>query len=110
INTYAAFAETNLLLISPKGLASCVLPPGIATDDSTKLFIQELVKTEGLKSFYAFTNRGYIFPDIESTLSFALITYGKLRTTAPQIAAQLWKVEHLQDEGRVYSLTQQSIR
>ena len=75
-----------------------------------RFFIQHVVENEMLKSFFAFTNRGYIFPAIESTLSFALITYGKKKTAILQLAAQLWQIEHLKDEGRVYSLDRETIR
>jgi hypothetical protein len=104
INSYSAFAEIGLKIIFLKGYVGFVLPPGIATDDSTKDFIQHLVKNEYLKSFFAFTNRGYIFPEIESTLSFSLITYGSRKHDKLQVAAQLWKIEHLRDEDRVYTL------
>lgn len=109
INSYAAFAETNVQILGPNGFSGSVLPPGIATDDSTKLFIQYVVKSELLKCFFAFTNRGYIFPDIESTLSFALVAYGKAKASTLKLAGQVWQVDHLKDSGRVYTLDRDTI-
>lgn len=109
INQYSAFAELNQNILNSQGLIGCILPPGIATDDSTKEFIQSIIKRDMLRSFYAFTNRGYIFREIESTLSFALVSWGFIGKDTPKIAAQVWQVEHLQDQNRVYSLTPNEI-
>src|SRR5256885_14169424 len=45
INLYAVFAERIRGLLAQKGSAGCVLPTGIATDDSNKFFIQQLVSS-----------------------------------------------------------------
>ena len=94
----------------PEGLPAAFCLRESLRTISTKFFIQHVVENGLLKCFYAFTNRGYIFPDIESTLSFALVTYGRTKTSTLKLAAQLWQVEHLADEGRVYSLDRQTIR
>ncbi len=36
INTYSIFAETNRSVISPTGRVGCIVPSGIATDNTTK--------------------------------------------------------------------------
>lgn len=105
VNTYALIAELNKTIINSIGRVGCILPPGIATDDSTKLFIQELVKNKSIVSFYDFTNRGYIFKDLESTHSFALLIFSKKEVDNVLIAAQLWKIEDLTKAERVYSLS-----
>lgn len=43
INTYGLFAETDRTIVAPRGLVGCVIPSGIATDDSAKLFFQDLM-------------------------------------------------------------------
>ena len=50
------------------------------------------------------------FPSIESTLSFALVTYGFVKSIAIKFSGQIWKVEHLNQAGRVYSLTSEEIK
>jgi hypothetical protein len=61
INTYAVFAELNRSLISPKGRAGCIVPSGIATDDTTKEFFQSLVESRMIYSLWEFENEGF-FP------------------------------------------------
>lgn len=109
VNTYALFAELNKTIINFVGRVGCIVPPGIATDDSTKFFIQELVKSKSIVSFYDFTNRGYIFRDLESTHSFSLLTFSKKEVDNVLIAAQLWKIEDAAKDGRVYSLSIEDI-
>jgi hypothetical protein len=46
INTYALFAELNRSLLSKGGRAGFLVPSGIATDDTTKLFFQDIVRTQ----------------------------------------------------------------
>ena len=46
INIYAVFAEGMRTLLNDGGRAGCVLPTGIATDDTTKFFFQDVVETK----------------------------------------------------------------
>jgi hypothetical protein len=110
INTFAAFAEGNTKLISKSGRSGNVLPPGICTDDTYKQFVSELLDSRTLIAFYAFTNRGYIFRDVESTLSFSLLIVGRNEEPDFEVAAKLWQVAHLIDEGRLYKLSYEEIR
>ena len=56
VNTYSLFAELNRNLVNLRGRVGCILPTGIATDDTNKLFFRELVEDRLLVSFYAFEN------------------------------------------------------
>ncbi len=38
VNTYTLFAEMNRMFINPTGRVGCIVPSGIATDDTTKIF------------------------------------------------------------------------
>jgi len=109
INLYAGFAERMRNLLNSKGRVGCVLPTGIATDDSNKTFIQHLVSGKSVCSFFDFTNRGYLFPGTESTFSFCLFTFSASAQTSFRVAAQLWQVEDLVKEGQAYTLTQDDI-
>jgi hypothetical protein len=110
INTYAVFAETTRKLISVNGRVGIIVPTGIATDDTTKFLIQDLVETNSIDSFYDFTNRGYIFKQVESTFSFSLITLSNKNSNQTFLASQLWSLNHLKDNVRVYSLSPKDIK
>ena len=70
INSYAVFAETMRYVLNEGGRAGCVLPTGIATDDTTKFFFQDVAETKSLVSLFDFENRrGVFFPaDIDSRI------------------------------------------
>jgi len=74
INTYSIFAELNRKLLSTKGQCGCIVPSGIATDDTTKFFFQDLFDTGSLVSLYDFENRENIFPAVDSRMKFCLLT------------------------------------
>ena len=75
VNLYTVFAEANRSHLNPVGLAGCVLPTGIATDDTTKLFFQDLMDTKSLRSLYDFENKN-IFPNVHSSYKFCCFTAG----------------------------------
>ena len=64
VNTYSIFAELMRALLSPEGRAGCILPLGIATDDTTKHFFGDLVDSRSLASLYGFENEEFVFPGI----------------------------------------------
>ncbi len=74
INTYAVFAETMRDLVAPTGRVGAILPSGIATDDTTKFFFQDLSERGSLASLYDFENRKPLFPDVDSRMKFSLVT------------------------------------
>ena len=76
INLYAVFAEAMRNVVNERGRAGCVLPTGIATDDTTKLFFQDVMETGSLASLFDFENRNRIFPDVDSRMKFCLFTVG----------------------------------
>ncbi|MBD2730490.1 N-6 DNA methylase [Nostoc sp. FACHB-892] len=110
LNTYALFAELIYQTISLHGYAGIILPSAIATDDSTKFFIQKLIKNDSISSFYDFTNRGYLFHATESTFSFSLLTLSRVKIAKISLAAQIWEVNQLKNEIRSYQLESSEIR
>ncbi|HQB98306.1 MAG TPA: N-6 DNA methylase, partial [Candidatus Cloacimonadota bacterium] len=84
VNTYTVFAELNRILLSDKGRCGCIVPSGIATDDTTKFFFQDLIDTGSLVSLYDFENREGLFPAVDSRMKFCLLT---LRTPSTQLTA-----------------------
>ncbi len=112
INTYAIFAELNRKLLSPFGRCGCIVPSGIATDDTTKFFFQDLIDTGSLVSLYDFENREGLFPAVDSRMKFCLLT---LRTPSPQLTTHqlpltdfvffAHQIADLSDEQRHFQLS-----
>ena len=73
INTYAIFAELNRNLTNTQGRTGMIVPSGVATDDTTKFFFQDLVDKRSLVSLFDFENKG-IFPGVHSSYKFSLLT------------------------------------
>ncbi len=74
VNTYALFAELSRTLLSSAGRAGIIVPTGIATDDTTKGFLRELIETHSLVSFLGMDNEACIyFPGIDHRNRFGLL-------------------------------------
>jgi hypothetical protein len=74
VNTYTVFTELNRSLINRDGRVGCIVPSGIATDDTTKYFFQDLIAQRSLVSLYDFENREGLFLDVDSRMKFCLLT------------------------------------
>jgi hypothetical protein len=74
VNTYALFAEHARDLLAPTGRAGIIVPTGIATDDTTKVFFNDLVHENSLASLYDFENREGLFVDVAPVQKFCLLT------------------------------------
>lgn len=83
INVYTVFAEGMRALLNDLGRVGCVLPTGIATDDTTKYFFQDLVGTGSLHSLYMFENEGRLFPGIDHRVKFALVAISGRSDASP---------------------------
>jgi len=73
INTYALFAETNRMIVGPTGRVGCIVPCGIATDDTTKYFFQDISRTRTLVSLTGFINEEQLFPAVLHNFKFCLL-------------------------------------
>ena len=108
INLYAVFAEGMRNLVNDRGRAGCVLPTGIATDDSTKIFFQDVVETRSLVSLFDFENKGIFFPGVHSSYKFCLFTAGNGARVASDRAEFVFfahAVEELYDPERRFTLS-----
>ena len=108
INVYTVFAELMRTILNEKGRAGCVLPTGIATDDTTKFFFQEVVGTRSLISLFDFENRKGLFPAVDSRMKFCLFTVGRgLKPIAEQSEFVFFAhaVEELRDPERRFRLS-----
>ena len=112
INLYAVFAEGMRNLVNDRGRAGCVLPTGIATDDSTKIFFQNVVETRSLVSLFDFENKGIFFPGVHSSYKFCLFTTGSGNVPTSDRAEFVFfahAVEELYDSERRFTLSPDDI-
>ncbi len=108
INLYAVFAEAMRHGISPTGRAGAVLPSGIATDDTTKFFFQDLVEHRSIVSLYDFENRERLFPEVAPPQKFCLLTltgYGAPATSGAEFVFFAHSTADLIDPERRFVLT-----
>ncbi len=106
VNTYSIFAETARTICGPEGKVGMIVPSGIATDDTTKVFFADLVDRRSLVSLYDFENRKKVFPGIDSRIKFCLLTLNGKERPSPQaeFAFFLYRTEQLQDSVRRFVL------
>jgi hypothetical protein len=107
INTYSIFAELKRNLIGPIGRLGCIVPSGIATDDTTKYYFQDIIKNNSLCSLYSFENQRKIFPAVKTTYRFCLLTLSnKRKTQSPaKIGFFLLDASEIFDNSKIFSLT-----
>ncbi len=112
INTYAVFAETTRKLISDNGRVGVIVPTGIATDDTTKRFFNDLVMQKSLQSYFGFKNERFLFPKpVEHTITFGLLTIvGKnIISEFMEFCWLCYTVDDMKNLGRRISLTPQDM-
>ena len=104
VNTYALFAEHARDLTGPHGRAGIIVPTGIATDDTTKNFLGDLVEKRAIASLLDFENREALFPSVHRSYKFCLLTLSGSPVTQAQFIFFATRVEHLRDERRRFTL------
>ncbi len=111
VNLFALFAEAARALVSRRGRVGQILPSGIVSDDSTKLFFQSVVDQRQLVSFFDFENRDGMFGAVHRSFKFGICTLaGKLPPGAePDFVFFATRVEHLQDSERRFTLSSEEI-
>ncbi len=107
INTYPLFAARKRSLISGRGRVGMIVPSGIATDDTTKFFFQDLMKTHSLASLYDFENRQKLFPAVDSRMKFSLLTMtgADIRSRESEFVFFALNVADLDDKWRRFKLS-----
>ncbi len=107
INTYAIFAEDMRGVIAPTGHVGCIVPSGIATDDTTKFFFRDLIESHTLASLYSFENEEFIFPAVHHATKFCLLTlsgFQKIQQTADLVFFAR-QTQDLKEDYRHFSLS-----
>lgn len=107
VNTYIVFAELDRFLLSGRGRVGMVCPSGIATDDTTKFFFQDLMETQSLASMYDFENRQKLFAAVDSRMKFALLTMtgADIRTRETEFVFFALNIGDLEDKWRRFKLS-----
>ncbi|MBP6472235.1 MAG: HEAT repeat domain-containing protein, partial [Chloroflexi bacterium] len=107
-NTYTLFAELVRHIQSDTGRVGVIVPSGIATDDTTKYYFQDIMDSAALVSLYDFENRAGLFPAVDSRMKFCLLTLTGADRPA-QAGAQFvffaLDVAHLREEARRFTLS-----
>ncbi|WP_051273673.1 Eco57I restriction-modification methylase domain-containing protein [Desulfotruncus alcoholivorax] len=107
-NTFALFAELNSRIVSLKGYVGCVVPSGIATDDTTKHFFKHLMYSKTLVSLYDFENKAPIFPGVHRSYKFCLLTLTGFANSAKSGAEFIFfaqKIDQIYEKERSFKLT-----
>jgi hypothetical protein len=106
VNTYTVFTENFRNNINPKGRMGIIVPSGIATDDTTKFFFQDIVEKRNLVSLYDFENKKGLFAEVHRMFKFCLLTI--LGGSNPKPFDFLFfatALEDLREENRHFELT-----
>ncbi|TEB10639.1 Eco57I restriction-modification methylase domain-containing protein [Pelotomaculum propionicicum] len=111
VNTYSIFAELKRSLLNTQGRVGCIVPSGIATDDTTKFFFRDLIDSRALQSIYMFENEGKLFPGIDHRNKFALLVMlgRNLESLGVDIVFGVNAVTELAEEERHFTLSFEDI-
>lgn len=111
LNTYALFAEHFLRLIGPEARSGIIVPTGIATDNSTKAFFDEVSSKRALASLISFENESFIFREVHHAYKFCCLTLRAAKNNEPpsQYAFYIRHFPQLNDQARFFQLTPDEI-
>ena len=111
INTYAAFADLFLRTILPDGCAGIIIPNGLVTGYTYRNFLNHLLSTKTLASFFGFENEDKVFKDVHNETKFGLLTIsGSHRPIdRPWFTAHIRQPAHISDPARRYTLSAEEI-
>jgi hypothetical protein len=112
INLFAIFAERMRYLLTSSGYFGAVLPSGIATDDTTKLFFQDVVESGALAGIVDLENTKGFFPQVDRNTKFCLFTSGARFPSKMRIAVFVCGIKDISDINdfeRRYSLSRDDI-
>jgi hypothetical protein len=106
VNTYAIFAEHNRAVLGPRGRAGFIVPTGIATDDTTKDYFGDLVRSSMLSSLHDFQSGPGLFSEIgHARFKFCLLCIAAGSESADLLFFAR-SVDELRDPQRHFSLTE----
>jgi hypothetical protein len=111
INTYVIFTDLNRQLLNGYGRAGVVCPPGIASDDTTKVFFSSLMDDHSLVSLIAFVNEKFIFPGVLHNFRFCALTMsGKMeKIEQADFAYECQTFEDIKQPERHFTLSREDL-
>lgn len=111
VNLFALFAEAARSLVSKRGRVGQILPSGIVSDDSTKLFFQDVVAKRQLVSFFDFENREGIFDTVHRSFKFGIFTLAGVRPpdTEAEFVFFATRVDQVKSSERRFTLSTEDI-
>jgi len=111
VNTYTIFSETSRHVINGAGRVGIIVPSGIATDDTTKFFFQDIMQTRSLVSLFDFENAQGIFAGVHRSYKFCLLTLTSWDAIAPQSDFVFFAhaVSDIHDNWRRFTLSAEDI-
>lgn len=83
-NLYMCFAERAIAIVAHNGRVGLLVPSGIATDDTTKEFFNNLMDRKALVSLYDFENRKKVFEDVDGRFKFTALVFGGSEVSVDQ--------------------------
>lgn len=108
LNTYPLFAETFAQLMAELGRAGFIVPTGIATDDSTKAFFENISQNGRLATLLALENEEFIFPAVHHSFRFCMLTLGQIEAAEFVFFAR--QPAQVHDPRRRFTLTPDEFR
>lgn len=111
VNLFALFAEMARSVVNKRGRVGQILPSGIVSDDSTKLFFQEVIEKRELVSFFDFENREGIFSAVHRSFKFGIFTLAGERpsNTEAEFVFFATGVDHIKEVDRRFTLSAEDI-
>ena len=103
VNTYALFSETINVLTATSGRAGFMVPSGIATDDTTKVFFSNLITSRRLVQLVSFFEIRAWFKDTDDRRAFSLLTIGDARSAGFIFDAR--KIDDLSNANKWFELS-----
>lgn len=112
VNTYTIFAELNRHLVASTGRTGCIVPTGIATDDTTKYFFRDTMESGALVSLIGFENEEFIFPGVHHATKFCLLTMAGAarRDSSAEFSFFLRQPSQVADPERRFELTAEDMK
>jgi len=112
VNTYAVFTDHFWQLTKPTGYAGLIIPTGLVSGFTYRVFLSELLNTKSLAAFYGFENEDLIFPHITNKVKFGLLTLAGrgIQVEQPWFTAHIRQPTEIADPQKRYALTVDQIK
>ncbi|MCC7351044.1 MAG: N-6 DNA methylase [Phycisphaerales bacterium] len=112
INLYMLFAELGRKLVAPTGRVGLLVPSGIATDDTTKHFFNDLMQKQSLVALYDFENKQGHFEDVHRAFKFSvlLMTGSAMKHPQAEFVFFAHQIEDLAEKDRQITLSSKDLK